>query len=369
MNPVEKLDEMTQVTTLVEKLEGESLRCLACAHRCLIKPDKRGVCRVRFNQHGNLMVPRGYVAGVQVDPIEKKPYNHFLPGSDVLTFGMLGCNFHCQFCQNWFSSQALRDPCAEESIQTVRKASAEKLVQYAIDYGAKAIASSYNEPLITTEWAVEIFKLAKEKGLKTVYVSNGYATPEVLEYLRPWLDGYKIDLKSMQDGEYRKMGGTLQPVLDTIQRAHQLGLWVEVVTLVIPGMNDSTDELWEAGRFITSVSPDIPWHVTAYHPDYKYVDAPPTPAATLQRAAEIGQEAGLHYVYAGNLPGRVGSLEDTYCPHCSKRLIGRRGYQLTEYNITDSGTCGFCGKPVAGVWGGNPLKDKPTRSGYPYPLY
>lgn len=368
MKAVERLDEMTQASSLVETIEGQSLRCLACAHRCLLKPGRRGICGVRFNRDGKLMVPQGYVAGAQVDPIEKKPFNHFLPGSDVLTFGMLGCNFHCQFCQNWFSSQALRDPCAEESIQTVRKASAERLVQYALDYGAKAIASSYNEPLITAEWAVEIFKLAKEKGLKTAFVSNGYATPEVLEYLRPWLDGYKVDLKSMQDSEYRKMGGTLQPVLETIQRAHQLGLWVEVVTLVIPGLNDSSEELWKAGRFLTSISPDIPWHVTAYHPDYKYNDVPPTPADTLQRAAEIGQEAGLRYVYAGNLPRKVGSLEDTHCPYCSKRLIHRRGYRLVEYNITDGGNCEFCGKPVAGVWGSNPLHEERAGSGYPHPL-
>lgn len=369
MNPVEYLDSMTKASALFEAGEQQSLRCQACAHRCLLKPGRRGICGVRFNHEGSLMVPHGYVAGAQVDPIEKKPFNHFLPGGKVLTFGMLGCNFHCPFCQNWFSSQAVRDPCAEESIFTVRRTSAERLVQIALDNGATAVASSYNEPLITTEWAVEIFKLARQNGLKTVYVSNGYANPQVLEYLRPWLDGYKVDLKSMRDREYRKMGGTLQPVLDTIKLVHELGLWLEVVTLVIPGLNDSSEELWEAGRFLTSISPDIPWHVTAYHPEYKYVEAPPTPPDTLQRAAEIGQEAGLHYVYAGNLPGKVGSLEDTHCPHCSKTLISRRGYRLTEYNITDEGTCSLCGTPVAGVWGGNPLIGGRRSSGSPRPLY
>lgn len=364
MKPSDLLDAMTRPSALGEAEAEQSVRCQACAHRCLIKPGKRGICGLRFNQQGTLMVPHGYAAGVQVDPIEKKPFNHFLPGSDVLTFGMLGCNFHCEFCQNWFSSQALRDPCAEEAIHTIRRVSPERMVQYALDNGAEAIASSYNEPLITTEWAVEIFKLAKEQGLKTVYVSNGYATPQVLEYLRPWLDGYKVDLKSMKDSEYRKMGGRLQPVLDTIKRVHELGLWTEVVTLVIPGMNDSTEELWEAGRYLASISADIPWHVTAYHPEYRY-EAPPTPASTLQRAAEIGQEAGLRYVYAGNLPGRVGSLEDTHCPHCSKRLIGRRGYHLSEYNITEEGKCAFCGQQVAGVWRKNPQTGKRTSSGYP----
>ncbi|HNR01994.1 MAG TPA: AmmeMemoRadiSam system radical SAM enzyme [Anaerolineaceae bacterium] len=349
MKPYELLDVLTRPGELVETLEAGNLRCLACAHRCLLKPGRRGICGVRYNADGVLMVPEGYVAGAQIDPIEKKPFNHFLPGSEVLTFGMLGCNFHCRFCQNWFSSQALRDPHAGSSAYSVRRISAERLVEYAVENGAQAIASSYNEPLISTEWAVAVFKLARQNGLKTAYVSNGYATPEVLDYLAPWLDGYKVDLKSMRDSEYRKMGGTLQPVLDTIRRVREKGLWLEVVTLVIPGMNDSSDELWETGRFLASVSAEIPWHVTAYHPDYKE-DAPPTPAATLQRAAEIGQEAGLRYVYAGNLPGRVGSLEDTLCPKCGRVVISRRGYLLNGYHISAEGACAFCGQSIAGVW-------------------
>ena len=275
---------------------------------------------------------------------------------------MLGCNFHCRFCQNWFSSQALRDPDAGSAVHSIRRISAERLVEYAVENGARAIASSYNEPLISTEWAVEVFKLAKQNGLRTVYVSNGYATPEVLDYLAPWLDGYKVDLKSMRDSEYKKMGGTLQPVLDTIRRVKEMGLWLEVVTLVIPGLNDSSEELWETGRYLASISNEIPWHVTAYHPDYKE-DAPSTPAETLQLAAEIGQEAGLRYVYAGNLPGRVGSLEDTVCPKCSKPVIVRRGYQLNAYHVTASGECAFCGQPIAGVW--DEEAGKRRGSGYP----
>lgn len=344
------LDSMTRESDLCEALEDRKVRCLSCAHRCLIGEGKRGICGVRFNQGGKLKVPFGYVAGAQVDPVEKKPFNHFLPGSQVLTFGMLGCNFHCSFCQNWHTSQALRDPMAAGSIEQVDRVTAEGLVQAAVRNGARAIASSYNEPLITSEWAAEVFKLAKKEGLKTACVSNGYATPEVLKYLQPWLDGYKIDLKSMQDKRYREMGGVLQHVLDTIKLAYELGLWVEVVTLVIPGFNDSSDELWETGRFLRSVSPDIPWHVTAYHPDYQMDDAPATPASTLLRAAEIGQEAGLNYVYAGNLPGRVGSLEDTHCPKCSKLLIKRRGYWVTENNVTKNGTCPECGTEIRGVW-------------------
>lgn len=344
------LDSLTKDGELNTSEVDGAVRCLACAHRCLIRPGRRGICGVRFNQDGHLRVPWGYVAGAQVDPVEKKPFNHFLPGSQVLTFGMLGCNFHCAFCQNWQSSQALRDPCAASSIEQVSKISAKKLVEAAVRNGAQAVASSYNEPLISTEWAVEVFRSAKEAGLKTAYVSNGYATPEVLQYLRPWLDGYKIDLKSMQDRHYREMGGVLQHVLDTIKMVKEMGLWVEVVTLVIPGFNDSNEELWEASRFLCSVSPDIPWHVTAYHPDYQMEDAPPTPASTLQRAAEIGQEAGLKYVYAGNLPGRVGSLEDTPCPHCGKALIKRKGFWVIENRITSEGKCPDCGESIAGVW-------------------
>jgi len=344
------IDQYTLPASQHEYVNKEDVRCTACAHRCLIHPGKRGICGVRFNEHGVLYSPHGYVAGAQMDPIEKKPFAHFLPGSQVLTFGMLGCNFHCDFCQNWLSSQALRDPCASSALEDIYLTSAEKLVNHAVVHSAASIASSYNEPFITVEWAAEIFKLAHERGLKTAMVSNGYATPESLDFIRPHLDALKIDLKSMQEAQYRKMGGRLQPVLDTIQHARELGLWVEVVTLVIPGFNDSTEELWEASRFITSLSADIPWHVTGYHPDYKMLDAPPTSAETLQRAAEIGQEAGLRYVYAGNLPGRVGSLEDTHCPKCTRLLIQRRGYHILKNLVTPEGNCQYCGEKIAGVF-------------------
>lgn len=350
MNRLQILDEMTKEGELFLSEKENSVRCLACAHRCLIRLGKRGICGVRYNQEGKLRVPAGYVAGAQVDPIEKKPFNHFLPGSQILTFGMLGCNFHCEFCQNWHTSQALRDPYAARTIEQVSKISSDQLVEAAVRNGAKAVASSYNEPLITCEWAVEIFKKAKAAGLRTACVSNGYATAEALNYLHPWLDGYKIDLKSMQEKRYREMGGELKHVLDTIKLAKELGLWVEVVTLVIPGFNDSNEELWEASRFLCSISKEIPWHVTAYHPDYKMEDAPPTPPSTLQRAAEIGQEAGLKYVYAGNLPGRVGSLEDTYCPHCNQLLIKRRGFWVDAKTMTSDGRCPKCGQEIPGVW-------------------
>lgn len=344
------LDALTAPGELLEKLEDGAVRCTACAHRCLIRPGKRGICKVRFNQGGGLRVPWGYVAALQLDPIEKKPFNHFLPGSAALTFGMLGCDFHCSFCQNWVTSQTLRDPACELSVEYIRRITPEQVVAHAVRNAAQVVVSSYNEPLITSEWAVAIFKLARKAGMATACVSNGNATPQALEYLRPHLDAYKIDLKTMQDANYRKLGGVLQNVLDGIRMAHGLGLWVEVVTLVIPGFNDSPAELWDAARFIASVSPDIPWHVTAYHPDYR-MDAPPTPARTLQQAAEIGEEAGVKYVYAGNLPGRVGSLEDTRCPKCQAVLIQRRGFFILENRIGAGGKCPQCGTKVAGVWG------------------
>lgn len=353
---MEVLDSLTKPAQLFEPLESGSVRCLACAHGCRIKPSGRGFCQVRFNRDGTLMAPWGYVAGVQVDPIEKKPFNHFLPGTSALTFGMLGCDFHCDFCQNWLSSQVLRDDQATRSVGSIQQVQPEKLVDFAVKSGARIVASSYNEPLITTEWAVDVFKQAKKSGLKCVFISNGNATPQALEYLKPYLDGYKIDLKSMQDKNYHELGGKLQNVLDTIKKAHELGFWVEIVTLVIPDYNDSNEELWEAARFIASVSPDIPWHVTAFHPDYRMNDRPPTSVDTLVRAAEIGQESGLHYVYAGNLPGRVKSLEDTFCPNCNTRLIARMGYMLHDYRITGQGTCPKCGAKQPGVWMDDPGK-------------
>jgi pyruvate formate lyase activating enzyme len=343
------LDGMTMPGELVEPQADGAVRCLACGHRCLVRPGRRGICQVRFNREGQLRVPWGYVGALQMDPIEKKPFAHVLPGSDALTFGMLGCDFHCGYCQNWVTSQALRDPQCKSSLGYVQKASPTALVNYAVRNGCKLVVSSYNEPLITAEWAVAIFREAQAQGLQCAFVSNGNATPQALAYLRPYLSAYKVDLKSMQDKNYRKLGGVLQNVLDSIQAAHNLGLWVEVVTLVVPGFNDSPDELWEAARFLAGISAEIPWHVTAYHPDY-HMDAPPTSATTLLRAAEIGQEAGLHYVYAGNLPGRVASYEDTLCPQCGSLLVKRRGYVIQEYHLTAQGACPQCGRAIGGIW-------------------
>jgi pyruvate formate lyase activating enzyme len=226
-----------------------------------------------------------------------------------------------------------------------------QLVDLARRHGARILTSTYNEPLITSEWAIEVFKEAKARGLTCSYVSNGNATPEVLDYIRPWVDLYKVDLKGFDDKHYRKLGGVLQTVLDSIRRLHASGFWLEIVTLVIPGFNDSDGELREIARFLVSVSPDIPWHVTAFHQDYKMTDRDNTSVATLLRAASIGRAEGLRYVYAGNLPGRVGQFENTYCPSCGTLLIERVGYRIVQDLLTPGrGACSRCSTMIAGVW-------------------
>src|SRR3954470_15392137 len=280
---------------LVAPLERNRLRCYSCGHECPIAEGRAGVCKVRFNLGGKLYVPWGYVGGVQCDPIEKKPFFHVHPGALAYSFGMLGCDLHCSYCQNWVTSQALRDPSA---ISPPLQASPEALVRQAVRQGARVLVSTYNKPLITSEWAVEIFKEARAAGLDTAFVSNGNGTPQVLEYLRPWIDYYKVDLKSFDDAHYRKLGGRLEPILDSIKRIHQIGFWLEIVTLLIPGFNDSDDEIRRLTEFVASVSPDIPWHVTASHGDYKMREPESTTSEMLLRAAEIARESGLRYVYA-----------------------------------------------------------------------
>ena len=347
---VSVLDLLTAPAELAVPQADNSVRCTACGHRCLVRPGRRGICQVRFNAVGTLRTPWGYVSALNADPVEKKPFYHLLPGSIALTFGMLGCDFHCGYCQNWLTSQTLRDPASNEAAYFVKRISPEQIVETARRAGAEVIASSYNEPLITSEWAVAVFRLAVREGLKCVFVSNGNATPEVLKYLRPYLTGMKIDLKTMQDKNYRQLGGVLKNVLDTIKWVKEMGLWLEVVTLVVPGFNDSTGELWEAARFLSSVSADIPWHVTAFHSDYKMQDTPNTLVKTLLRAAEIGREAGLRYVYAGNLPGRVDEYETTFCPQCNTALVERTGYNIRAIRLMPPGVCPQCGTAVAGVW-------------------
>ena len=343
----EVLARETREGELYETLGDGRLRCHACGHCCPLPEGAIGVCKVRFNRGGRLLVPWGYVGGVQCDPIEKKPFFHAHPGALAYSFGMLGCDLHCGYCQNWVTSQALRDPAA---VAPPLETSPEDLVRDALRQRARVMVSTYNEPLITSEWAVAVFKEAKASGLTTGFVSNGNGTPQVLEYLRPWVDLYKVDLKSFDDRHYRELGGRLAPILDTIRRLHAMEFWVEIVTLLIPGFNDARDELQRLTAFIASVSPDIPWHVTAFHGDYKMTDPENTTAEMLLAAADVGRANGLRHVYAGNLPGEVGDLEDTRCATCHELLIARYGYHIRDYRITADGRCPACATPIPGRW-------------------
>ncbi len=254
-------------------------------------------------------------------------------------------------CQNWLTSQTLRDLNAGAPPTVI---SGQQLADVALRSGASTVVSSYNEPLITAEWAVEVFKQARSHGLLCGFVSNGNATAETLDFIRPWAQCYKIDLKTMNDRNYRQLGAVLPHILDGIRMVHERGFWLEIVTLVIPGFNDSRAELRQAAEFIASVSPDIPWHVTAFHQDYKMTDPRDTTARDLVQAAEIGKEAGLYFVYAGNLPGRVGPWENTYCPACNYLLIERYGYWLRGYHLTAQGACPACGANIPGLWPQSP---------------
>lgn len=348
METLEKtLKRLSREGELYERRPDGSLHCFACAHDCKIREGRAGVCRVRYNQGGKLYVPFNYVGALQIDPIEKKPFFHALPGARALSFGMLGCDYHCFFCQNWVTSQALRDPAADTP---PRECTPRDLVRMAKESAAAVITSTYNEPLITGEWAVAVFKEAREAGLRCSFVSNGNATPRALRYLRPWIDFYKVDLKGFDDKRYRQiMGGVLANVLRTIEDLVSLGLWIEIVTLIIPGVNDSDEELRGIAKFLAGVSKDIPWHVTAFHKDYKMTDPENTPTKTLLRAAEIAAAEGLRYIYAGNVPGQVGDWENTTCPSCRTCLIERYGFKVLANRIK-KGKCPECHTPIPGIW-------------------
>lgn len=342
----ETLRTLTRKGELCSASDDGTVHCFACGHRCKILPGREGICKVRFNDAGVLKVPYGYVSGLAADPVEKKPFFHVLPGSTALSFGMLGCDYHCGYCQNWYSSQSLRDPMAGAKPEPI---SAEQLVGIALQRNIPIITSTYNEPLITTEWAAEIFDFAKPYGILCSYVSNGNGTPEVIDYLRPYLDCCKIDLKSFRQKNYQQLGGNLENVLETITQLHRMGVWVEVVTLVVPGFNDEPEELADIAGFLASVSPDIPWHVTAFHEDYKMTGTPRTSPALLRRATDIGYAKGLHFVYAGNLPGETEGLEDTRCPGCSATLIERTGFRVRANRLVE-GRCPMCSMRIPGMW-------------------
>lgn len=346
--PLSKLlDQLSREAVMYESLSNGEVQCFSCDHRCKIKPNGRGVCQVRFNLNGKLYAPYGYVAALQCDPTEKKPFFHVHPGSNTLTFGMMGCNLHCAYCQNWDISQTLRDSNAGRPPLEVTE---KQLIELALNQGAKCVASSYNEPLITSEWSRSVFIEAKKVGLTTMYVSNGNATAEVLEYIKPYTDAYKIDLKTMNEKNYRSLGTHRDKVLNGIRKVYEMGFWLEIVTLIIPGFNDSEAELKDAAQFIKSISPSIPWHVTAFHKDYRMQEQDDTSPSTLIRATEIGYSEGLHYVYPGNRPGGVGPYENTFCPGCKSKLIERIGYVVLNYHLNQTGDCPSCGMHIPGIW-------------------
>jgi pyruvate formate lyase activating enzyme len=343
----ERLRELTRGGGLMVEEGGGKVRCVACGHRCLLREGRRGICKVRYVEGGELRVPRGYVAALQCDPVEKKPFFHVLPGSLALTFGMLGCDFHCGYCQNWVTSQALRDPLA---VGPFREVSAEELVGKAGAMGARLVVSSYNEPLITLEWAEEVFAAARGAGLACAFVSNGNATPEALDRIGPYLTAYKVDLKSFRQERYRELGGVLEHVKWTIGELVRRGIWCEVVTLVVPGFNDDLGELGEMAAFLAGVSVDLPWHLTGFQPQYRMSEREATEPDLLEQAAELGRAAGLRHVYVGNRPGQVGGWEDSHCGGCGEVVVRRRGFEVLEMRLGAGGVCGSCGAKMPGVW-------------------
>ena len=329
-----------------EKLANRAVRCTLCRHRCIIREGESGICRVRVNKEGKLYsLVYGYPIALHIDPIEKKPLFHFLPGSNALSIATVGCNFRCKFCQNWDISQLPRDYNRVEGY----KVSPEEVVGAALRSGSTIISYTYTEPTIFFEYALDISKLAVKKGIKNTFVTNGYVTEEALKDIAPYLHGANIDLKSMNPKFYASVvGARLNEVLDGIKTYKKFGIWLEITTLIIPGYNDSEDQLREIARFIRDELGDgTPWHVSRFYPAYKFKHVPPTQISAVRRAREIGLEEGLKYVYTGNIPGNAG--EDTHCPSCGEVLIRRWGFSVVEYNITN-GKCRFCGEKIDGVW-------------------
>jgi pyruvate formate lyase activating enzyme len=330
---------------LWRSLEGGKVDCFLCAHRCQVAAGKFGVCGVRENQEGKLVTcVYGEVIAAHIDPIEKKPLYHFLPGTTSFSIATIGCNFRCPFCQNWQISQAGKK---DKGFGGGQPLSPEEIVRAARTRGCRSISYTYTEPTIFFEYAYDTSKLAREAGLANVFVTNGYMTAEALRLIQPYLDAANVDLKAFQEETYKKVcGARLGPVLDSIRLMRELGIWVEVTTLVVPGMNDGNEELAAIARFIASVSPEIPWHISRFHPDYKYTQTPATPLETLRKAAALAREAGLEFIYVGNV---WGESEATSCPRCGKVLIRRSGF-VVEENRVKAGKCYSCGSPIAGVF-------------------
>lgn len=330
-----------------QKLEDQKVKCELCPHYCSISEGKRGICGVRENREGTLYsLVYGKVISSHVDPIEKKPLFHFLPGSYSYSIATVGCNFRCDFCQNWEISQMPR----EYKTIAGEDWTPEEVVEEAIGNDCQSISYTYTEPTIYFEFAYDCAKLAKEKGLKNNFVTSGFMNPPVVEMVSPYLDAANVDLKSFREDYYHKIcGGRLAPVLEVLKLMKKLKIWVEVTTLVIPGLNDSNEELTQIANFIKNdLGDETPWHVSAFFPHYKMLDRPPTSGEALIRARNIGLDIGLKYVYAGNIP--IPGTEDTYCSRCKRALIVRSGFMILKNEVKDK-KCSHCGERVSGVWG------------------
>lgn len=332
---------------LYTKEPDKSARCYLCRHRCHIKAGQRGVCQVRENIDGALYsILYGRPCSVAIDPIEKKPFFHFWPGSHSLSIATLGCNFQCPFCQNWEISQYKRAQSTEHRVQ--REVSSDEIVKRAIENGCQSISYTYTEPTIFYEYARDIAELARQRGLKNNFVTNGYMTREMLDDMRPLLDAANVDLKAFKEKTYRTvMKADLKGVLDSIQYMKELGIWVEVTTLIVPGMNDDIEELKSIAEFIAGVGKEIPWHISRFYPHYKMTDLEPTPIKIMCEAHGLGKKAGLRYVYMGNVPGD--ETENTFCWNCGTKLIERFGFSVGKNIVSKDGTCPKCGAKIDGV--------------------
>jgi pyruvate formate lyase activating enzyme len=340
---------MRKEAMLYEKLAGGEVRCFLCSHRCKIADSKYGFCGVRKNEAGRLYTHvYGEVISSHADPIEKKPLYHFFPGSRSYSIATIGCNFRCGFCQNWEISQASKRegavgaaaaPCGYEL-------KPEEVVREAKKSGCKSVSYTYTEPTIFFEYAYDTARLAKNEGLYNTFVTNGYMTTEALDAIRPYLDAANVDLKFFNEETYKKIcRGSLAPVLESIRHMKKIGIWVEVTTLVVPGVNDTDRELKAIAEFIAGAGKEIPWHISRFHPDYKFTQSLPTPRATLKKAESIGRKAGLRYVYLGN----VAEETNTFCHNCGKLLIARAGYAIRENNIRHK-SCPECNAVAEGIW-------------------
>ncbi|MFH1086051.1 MAG: AmmeMemoRadiSam system radical SAM enzyme [Chloroflexota bacterium] len=339
---------------LYARLEGQRVRCELCAHGCVIATGQRGICAVRENRDGTLYsLVYGQIISRAADPIEKKPLAHFYPGSTAYSIATVGCNLRCTFCQNADISQMPRD----QGQIAGRATAPEDVVAAAQAYGCRSIAYTYTEPTVSFEYSYDVMRLARAAGLANVYVTNGFMSAAMLDLATsptepPLMDAANVDLKAFREAFYRdQCGARLQPVLDSLKRMKQRRVWLEVTTLIIPGLNDSDAELGDIARFIASdLGADTPWHVSRFHPMYRLLDRPPTPAETVLRARQIGLEAGLRYVYVGNLPNSAadGAAADTHCPACGRVVIARQGYAILRRHLR-AGACVHCGAPVDGV--------------------